>query len=431
MTRRLFAAAPLLGAFGCSRTPEPAPQLAGMPLSALRDLYRADLFDDFLPFLDRHVIDHERGGFQCDTDRAGNNLTHNKAAWYEGRGIWVYSYLYRNLAREAKYLEIARKSVEFVLPHRPKAGQLWPGAFTQDGTPMAGRAADLYGGLFIANGLAEYSKATGEDRYWTTAKEILEDHLAIYDSPEYSYPVTYAPAVEGAPIQAPRVLGHWMVLLRLATQMLEAKANAFVQSVADRCLEAILERHYNPSHGLLNEVLHHDFTRPSNGLEQFCYTGHAIETLWMVFFEALRRNDSKLLGRAVELFRRHVEVAWDDLDGGFFRSLDHVEKNIWKTDKVLWLQEEVLIGTLFLSEHTGDAWARAWFDKTYRYVRNKFPLKPHGYSLWILGADRKVTFEEKATRVGNFHHPRHLMLNLAALDRMIAAGGKPSGRIAL
>ncbi len=421
----------MLASVACRHEAIPETAIAGLPLSGLHDLYRADLFDDFLPFLDRHVIDHERGGFLCDTDRAGRNLTTNKAAWYEGRGIWVYSFLYHRIEREQRYLDIARKSMEFILPHRPGRGQLWPGAFTKEGAAIPARAADIYGGLFIANGLAEYSKATGEARYWTIAKEILEDHLAIYDDAGYRYPVTYAPTAAGKAIEAPRVLGHWMVLLRLATQMLETTTDAAVQAVADRCIEAILDRHYNPGNGLLNEVLHHDLSRPSNGLEQFCYTGHAIETLWMVMFEALRRNDNTLFQRSAGLFRNHVELAWDHVYGGFFRSLDNIESNIWKTDKVLWLQEEVLIGTLFLIEHTGDPWAREWFDRTYRYVREKFPLQPHGHSLWILAADRKVTYEEKATRVGNFHHPRHLMLNLLALERMAAAGGKPTGRLTI
>ncbi|MEZ5354584.1 MAG: AGE family epimerase/isomerase [Bryobacteraceae bacterium] len=427
MTRRQFAAVSMAAGVGCRTAPEsPAGIGPAWNLHALGDLYRGDLFDDFIPFLDKHVIDHERGGFLCDTDRAGRNITTNKTAWYEGRGIWVYSFLYHRIAKQPRYLEVARKSVEFILPHRPAAGQLWPGAFTRQGTPIPARAADIYGGLFIANGLAEYANASGEARYWTIAKEILTDHMGIYDSPRYEYPVTYAPA--GAAVAAPRVLGHWMVLLRLATQMLETKSDPYVQSVADRCLEAILERHYNPDNGLLNEVLNHDLSRPVNGLEQFCYTGHAIETLWMVLFESLRRNDAALFQRARELFRRHVELAWDDLEGGFFRSLDHIANNTWKTDKVLWLQEEVLIGTLFLIEHTGDDWARTWFERTYSYVRDKFPLQRHGHSLWILAADRKVTYEEKATRVGNFHHPRHLMLNLLAIDRMVAAGGKPTGR---
>jgi hypothetical protein len=88
-------------------------------------------------------------------------------------------------------------------------------------------------------------------------------------------------------------------------------------------------------------------------------------------------------------------------------------------DKVLWAQEEVLIGTLCLVEHTGAPWAREMFGKMFTYVREKYPLQRHGYPLWINSADRKVTFQPHATRVENYHHPRHLMLNLLSLDRMI------------
>ena len=392
-------------------------ELAGYPLGELRALYRADLFEDFLAFLDRHVIDHELGGFMCNTDRAGRNLSTTKATWYEGRGIWVYSFLYNYLAPEERYLEIAKKSADFILPHMPKGPSLWPGAFTKEGVAIDERPPDIYGGLFVANGLAELSKAAKDPGLWDVAKEILRSHMEIYDDPGYNYEVAYGPALETP--RGPRVLGHWMVLLRLATQMLETQADEYIEGVAERCVEAILDRHYNPEFGLLNEVVNHDFSRPTNGLEQFCYTGHAIETLWMVMFEARRRQDPALYERTADMFRRHVEIAWDDVHGGFFRSLDNVDENLWKTDKVLWLQEEVLIGTLFMIERTNDPWARDWFEKTYRYVREKFPLEQYGYPLWILGADRKVTFVEEATRVGNFHHPRHLMLNLLAIERLM------------
>ncbi len=422
------AAAPVLSSCTPSdsgpNSGEASATLAGYSLEELRELYRYDLFDDFLAFVEKHVVDPEYGGFMCNTDRAGKNITTQKATWYEGRGIWVYSYLFNNLAKEDRYLDIARKSVEFIVPRLPEDGGLWPGAFSREGVPLNSRASDIYGGLFVANGLAEYAKASGEDKYRTLAKEIIVSHLAMYDSPDYSYPVSYGPNLPIIP--APRVLGHWMVLLRLSTQMLETAPAPDLERIADRSIEALLDYHYNPEFGLLNEVIHHDLSRPTNGLEQFCYIGHAIETLWMVMFEAKRRNDPQLYKRAAEMFRRHVEIAWDDVHGGFFRSIDHVENNTWQTDKVLWLQEEVLVGTLFMIEHDGDEWARRWFDKTYRYVREKYPLEPHGYSLWILSADRKVTFVEKATRVGNFHHPRHLMINLLSLDRLIANGGSPT-----
>jgi len=442
MKRRAFfgasagTAAALAGVNGCKvekiqtadRTPSIG-RLAGMTLEEQRDQYQHDLFDDFLAFMEKYVIDHELGGFMCNTDRAGNNISTNKGAWYEGRGTWVYSFLYNKVKKDPKYLEVARMSVEFTLKHRPDGDALWPGSYSKEGKELTGGRQDIYGGLFIANGLSEYSKAVKDDSYWDIAKDILIRHMRIYDSTDYDYKVTYFKP-EPPPLPAPSVLGHWMVLIRLATQMLENKSDPEVEAVADRCIDAIMNYHYNPAYGLMNEALNHDLSRAGDGYDQFSYTGHAIETLWMLMYEAERRKDKALYDRTVEMFKRHVEISWDDVYGGAFRCLDHVDNNTWKVDKVLWLQEEVLIGTLFMIEHTGDRWAKEWFDKMYAYVMDKFPLKQYGYPLWILGADRKVTFVEKYGRVGNFHHPRHLMLNLKSIDRMIERDGKISGLFA-
>jgi hypothetical protein len=94
-------------------------------------------------------------------------------------------------------------------------------------------------------------------------------------------------------------------------------------------------------------------------------------------------------------------------------------------DKVLWAQEEVLIGSLYIFEKTGAAWAREMFDRTYEYVMNTYPLEKYGSPLWMYAGNRKVEFEEFKTRpkrVENYHHPRHLMLNLLSLERMIKRG---------
>lgn len=111
-------------------------------------------------------------------------------------------------------------------------------------------------------------------------------------------------------------------------------------------------------------------------------------------------------------------------NGGVFRSLVNVNDNIWKVDKVLWEQSEVLIGTLFLIELTGDPWAYHWFEKMYSYVMDKYPLKKYGYSLWNIDGDRKMTFVKQGKRIENYHHPRHLMLNILSLKRIIKEEGK-------
>ena len=127
------------GSFGASR-PAPAQttfadgSLGGLPLAKLRDRYRME-FDEFRDFFDKHVVDREYGGFTCSVNHDGTPINANKTAWFEGRGIWCYSFMYNhNLAREEKYLDCAKRSVDFIMKHRPAGNDYWPAAYAQDGT---------------------------------------------------------------------------------------------------------------------------------------------------------------------------------------------------------------------------------------------------------------------------------------------------------
>jgi len=397
--------------------------LGGRTIEELRDRYRYDLFDDYLPFLDKYVIDHEYGGFMCTTDRDGTNINTNKRTWYEGRGIWAYSYMYNHVDPAPKYLEVARKSVEFIMKHKPPRDKFWPVGMTREGKALDDGDVNIYSDIFVAEGIQEYSKASGEDKWWDEAREIMFKCLDIYDNrPDYSN----LSATANAPaVIRPRQVGHWFVLLRLGTQMLEKHDDPDIESVVERCIDAIINYHYNPEFGLVNEYLNHDMSRIDSDYGQVA-TGHGLETMWIVMFEALRRKDRTLFDRAGEILKRSAEVFWDDVYGGFFAGLDHIDKNIWSIGKSLWLQEEVLIGTMCAVEHTGAQWAKDWYTKTYTYVLDKFPLKQYGYPIWIIYADRKVTFEEHTDRVCNYHHHRHLMLNLLAIERMIGRKGNVS-----
>lgn len=392
-------------------------------LSTIREKYRSDLFDKFLPNMDSLVVDHHFGGFNCSVDIVTRKqLGTNKSAWFEGRGLWTYSFLYNNLEKNPKYLEIARKSKDLILKLKPDDNSFWPTSFTREGKALTG-AGDIYTGLFIAEGLAEYAKASGEGEYRDLAKKIVMACLARFDSPDYDYYVAYLNP-EAPKVPAPRVVGHWMVFLRAATQMLENGPDQEIEKLADRCMDALFNHHLNPEYQLFNEVLNHDFSRPQNVFGDFAYMGHGIETCWMMMFEAARRKDQQLFNRTAEIFKRHVTVAHDTVFGGYFRSIDSVSNNVWKVDKVLWLQEEVLIGTLFLAEHTGDTWAQDSFKQTLAYVNKNFD-RP-GYAFWPAGGDRLMK-EHQKNRAEHYHHPRHLMLNLLALNRIMGRKGKVSG----
>lgn len=395
--------------------------MAGLlPFEDLRRQYESDLFSHYLPFLESHVIDHQHGGFLCHTTPLGERISTTKRIWYQGRGLWVYSFLYNNFHRDLRYLDIASKTLNLIQKSLPSdSNQSWPIEVDQLGQPTTPPDPEIYSDLFIAEGLAEFSCVTGEQRHFRHAIEIIRKSVARYDQPDY-YPAigeTYlgpgAPPLSGA-----RILGAWMVLLRLTTQMLRMRPDAELEALSNRALNAILKHHLNPRFELLNELLNHDLSCPENEYQQLVYAGHAVETLWMAMDEALRRGDDKLFDRLAALFQRHVEVAWDRVYGGLFCNLRHVDNNDWATGKVLFPQQEALVGLLMLVEHRRDAWAAGRFAELNAWVHGKYPLTAHGSPLWQVTGNRWVDFVPGATRVENYHHPRFLMLNLLALHRL-------------
>lgn len=393
--------------------------LAGMTLETLRDKYQADLFDRYLPFCDRYAIDHDIGGFMCALDHDGTLVNTDKNMWYQGRGLWVYSFLYNNFGGD-RYLEIATNVKDLICNHGHDGIGGWYGTLAQDGSPKSAVDDRGYTGLFVAEGLQEFYRATGDRESLDLSKETLQKMLAGLEDPNRDIDEGYVPLS----YPGMRTLGSHMVLILILTQILSQDEDAQLEKLAGHVRESILHRFWNPEYGLTNEALTHDYERPDDENEDFIYLGHAMETLWMMLHEAIRLKDKTLFDLVAERFKRHVETAWDDVYGGVFRAMKVDGSYVF--DKVLWAQEEVLIGTLILIEHTDDPWAVQWFDRMYQYVQDRFCLHSRGLPHYQTSGDRKVTFTPHVSRKENYHHPRHLMQNLLALNRIIDRGGKRS-----
>lgn len=386
-------------------------------LYEVRDHYRRYLFEEYLPFWSRHGVDHERGGFFCTLDHDGTRLDDSKFMWYQGRGLWVYSYLARHFGDEEP-LQIARRTAAFLLAHGRDADGWWVGSLGADGQITAPASKRGYESLFVAEGLQAYAAATGDAQALEVARASLMKVVALYRDPHRPVDESYVPLC----YPGMRVLGGHMVLLLTLTQMLEQRPDdAELAALADEMVHGITVKFWNEQYQLTNEALACDLSRPDDANEDFCYLGHGIETLWMTMAEALRRQDRALFDLCAGRFRRHVEVAWDDVYGGLFRSL-RVKTNHFELDKVLWLQEEGLIGCLMLMEHTDDEWAWEWFARIFAWIEAKCALRPHGYPLYQVGGDRQMSFGPHANRKENYHHPRCVMHCLLALERMI--GGR-------
>ena len=412
--------------------------LAGRTLSDLRQKLHHELFDEFLPFWDKYGIDHENGGFMCGIDHDGTRVHSDKFHWFQGRGVWLYSFLFNHFGRNPRYLEIARKTKDFMLAHFPQSDGGWAELVSRDGKVITPFRGDPFGMYFAAEGLYEYAHATGDLASRDIGVKLQKKLFAIMNRPDYRDLGIGAPGC--------RPQGLWMANMQLSTQFLNRWQDPEISRIADQCVDAIIYRHWNPDLRLNNEIIHFDFSRVE-GEEMRSLIGHAIECLWMVMDEAVRRNDQPLFTLAAERIRRHFEVGWDPVFGGLLQcvnvdqgcyewppekpagtTMEFRFRGEYQYVKSMWSMDEVLLSMMKVLEHIGTDWAPLYFTRTQQLVDEKYSLKPHGYPLWLTFADRRFTFQPHTMRKENYHKPRQLVFNILALDRMIQRGGTVWGK---
>ena len=411
------------------RPPSIPLKLAGLTLPELRASYHAELFDRYLPFWDRYGIDHQYGGFMCALDHDGTRVNENKFHWFQGRGIWVYSFLYNHFKKDPQYLEIAKKTKDFMLTYFPQKDGTWAELVSREGKMLKPFNGDLFGMFFAAEGLQEYAFATGDDEARKTAVEMMKKLYAQLHDPKVPDPETGLMGV--------RSQGVWMVVVRTATQMLRRWPDKDLEAMAAHSVDQVVHKHFNPAFGLNTETLTFDNTRPKD-LANVTVCGHSVETLWMIMDEALRRQDQALYDLCAERVRHNLDVGYDHIFGGLADSVNvnqgayrwpedspvgtnyaFREVGEYKWVKTSWAFDEVLISTMSVIEHHGSEWAARYFSHAKETFDKKMSLQSHGLPLFNAFAEREMAFQPHVVRQENYHHARQMMLNILALDRMI------------
>jgi len=410
--------------------------IAGMTLAELREDYRHRLFDRYLPFWDRGGYDERYGGFMCLLNDDGTVADEEKALWYQGRAVWVYSMLYRHFGNDPRYLDIAQRTRDFMVGHMYAGEGTWYQRTHRDGRIKGGVREDVigeyfYGWIYAAEGLAALYRITGNSEDLDLVRESITAALTAYDDPGYKGAWNYGGYDENVDFTGFRVQGHSMVIIGLLTMLLSFVDDPELEKLAASHVDLVMNTFHNPDLDIANENLRHDYTRVP-GYEDYMFPGHSVETLWMVMFEALRRQDRGLFDEAVRRIRRYIEIGWDYVFEGFgdlhFWVYDGPGRTLEKRFgvKSMWSHTELLIATLHVLEYTGAGWAHEWYGRIHDYAFRVFDTE---YGVWRQAVDRfgKDTPRKEvysAKRKGNYHFPRCLILNLLSLDRMIANGGK-------
>ena len=411
-------------------------RLADMTLSEWRERFCDELFNVLLPFWDQYGIDHENGGIMCALDYDGTRINTDKVLWFQGRAIWAYSFLYNHFGKDPRYLEIARKTKGFVLKYALQKDGWWAEVLSREGKVLRPFRGDTEGMYFIVEGLQEFAAATGDEECRQIAFDMFSKLFTHFDSLEFRYGGADFPYLWDSP-QAVRPLGLWMVVLYIATQMLRRWSDPQIAAIADRALDAVVNKHYNPEIGLNTEMLYFDFSRPK-GEERKSRFGHAVEALWMALEEATRRGNHAVWETCAERIRRHLDAGWDHIYGGLSQwvNVDQpcyqwpVEAPLgtglelhfigeYEYMKALWALHETLVATLKVFERTRAQWALEYFTKAHKLIEEKFSQKKRGCAGYMLFADRRMTWRPHVSRQDNYHPLRQLMLCILTLDDMI------------
>ena len=265
----------------------------------------ADL-DGFVRFFDKGGVDHERGGVCCGLAATGERLTGLKFVWFNGRGIWTYARLHNSgLLRDAasprpekdsmqRYLlNVASGARDFALTHGRDAAGGFVVEMDESGKPLRPAEPNYvptsgYGSAFVAEGLTELFRATGNIADADLAVQLLRAFVALMDDPARPGDAGPWPAC----YPGMRTLGHHMICVSLARQLHEALSDAYagrgsegsgpsqppplnalptagplpavleeLEALLDRVVAAVLGPFLHPTHGLLSECLAHDYGR--------------------------------------------------------------------------------------------------------------------------------------------------------------------------
>jgi len=382
----------------------------GPALQAIREKYRGWLFDEFFPFWDRFGVDHENGGFFCWLDSDGNRVSDEKYMWYQGRGLWVYAHAYRRHGKNAQFLEIARKTHEFLLRFGRDESGLWRRSVGPAGEPSEGADLMGYAGMFAAEGMQEFARATGEAEALENSLEAYRQTRSIFNDrsrfvkPDY-LPIHY-PGI--------RLLGHEMVFIRFLTQVLRQQEDPLLREALRQAVANVLGPFFHPIHHLTSEALDTDLVRPQDANDDFFVLGHGMETMWMIMEAADLLEDEGLRETAARRFRTHSEASWDTARGGFRTALSLANGAL--PGRLLWHHDEALIGNLLLYAMTGSDQALDQFLRIDEFTTDTFRINGRAGPVWALEADDTNTPPERIERMGNYHVPRRLMLCLEWFD---------------
>ena len=384
-------------------------------IDELAAIYRDGLLKDAVPFWIKHAIDRKCGGFATYVDADGAQVSWDKAIWVQGRFTWMLARLYNEVEKRKEWIDLSRHGVNFILKHAFDADGRCFYSVTRDGRPLRKRRY-LFSEQFVIIALAEYARATGDEKIRQKAIEVYRRMIMYYRTPGL-LPPKVIPSTR-------QMKGHAMPMILLATTQIlrQVDDHPLYKDVADQSIHEVLSHFVHRDEKVLLENVGPNGERLDLPEGRLVNPGHAIETAWCLMEEARARGDRKLISEAEQIMEWSLEIGWDKKYGGilYFVDIEGKPPEPYEHDmKLWWPHNEAIYGTLLAYHLTGKKKYLDWHKRVHDWAYAHFPDKKNGEWFGYLHRDGTIASRIKGNMwKGPFHLPRMQLYCWKLLEEM-------------
>ena len=396
---------------------------------------RDNLLEQVMPFWESRVIDPQHAGLLHYFDREGRPTETSKSTWGQGRMAYTFSLLYLEAddveaPRREQWLNAADSAIRFLVEHAHAGHGRWHYLCDREGSVLDQRGS-AFSDTFALMGLCAHALATRSDRNHALIQEalaVLVDNLQSPTFAEYHH-FNLDPSYRW---HAPAMAA--MGLTPLARAVVGDEA---IQPLSEWALREILWRFANDEHEMLLEMTDPQGRLVETDAGRTTNPGHALESMWFCFEEALHRRDPRSVQRCLQITKWAWEKGWDREHGGLFAFVTPEggppsgERSEEWQQKLWWVQSESMYCLALASVLSDDPFYFDCLEKLHQWTSTHLPDREHGE--WFMATTREG--RPHLTTKGNvfrsaFHVPRSL-LKLARLGDAIRLDHVPvcTGRL--
>ncbi|WP_207422845.1 AGE family epimerase/isomerase [Desertivirga brevis] len=378
-----------------------------MDFNRYSSIYLKNLVDEVLPFWLKNSPDKEYGGFFTCLDTEGRVFDTDKFIWLQARQVWTFSMLYNQMEKNPLWLETAIHGAEFLKKHGRDSAGNWYFSLSREGAPLV-QPYNIFSDCFATMAFAQLYKASGVEEYREISVNTFFNILKRQDNPKGKFSKAFPGTRELQNFSLP------MILSNLVLEIEHVLDPAIVEATIDKGIHTVMEVFYQPDSGLILENVYADGSFSDSFEGRLLNPGHVLEAMWFVMDLATRRNDQKLIEKAVNIAINALEYGWDKEFGGILYFLDikgNPPQQLEWDQKLWWVHAEAIVCMLKGYEKTGDQRCLNWFKKLHEYTWKNFVDEDNGEWFGYLNRRGEVLLPLKGGKwKGCFHVPRALFL---------------------